>query len=73
MSFLDEFPRRIVNHFLLIYPGKLTKISTSINLKINAVVCQLLPLFAAENEGDATLELQIMKCFRGSLPPGPLV
>ena len=34
----------------LIQPGKLTNSSTSIDLKINAVACQLLRLFAAENE-----------------------
>ena len=31
-------------------------------LKINAVACQLLWLFAAENNGDNILELEIMKC-----------
>ena len=67
-SFLDEFPKRIVKHFLLICPGKLTNFSTSIDLKMNAVACQLLRLFAAENDGDAILDLQIMTFFGGSMP-----
>ena len=35
------------------------------------MACQLLQLFAAENEGDAILDLQIMKFFQGSIPPDP--
>ena len=73
-SFLDKFPRRIVNFprlligkaILLIQPGKLTHFSAFINLKINAVICQLLQLFAALN-----LDLQIMKFSRGRMPSDP--
>ena len=42
-----------------------------INLKVNYVACQLLRLFAAENDGDAILGLQIMKFSRESMPPDP--
>ena len=56
----------------MIYPwGKLTNFSTSIDLKINAVACQLLRLFAAENDGDAILDIQSMTFSRGSMPPNP--
>ena len=35
------------------------------------VVCQLLRLFAVEKDGDAILNLQIMKVFPGEHYPGP--
>ena len=41
------------------------------DFKISAVACQLLRLFAAENDGDAILDLQIMKFIRWEHAPGP--
>ena len=35
------------------------------------VVCQLLRLFAVEKDGDAILNLQIMKVFPGEHAPDP--
>ena len=78
-SFLDKFPRRIVNFpRLLISKALFIDLARQINkflyiyyidLKINAVACQLLRLFASENDGDAILGLQIMKFSQGSMPP----
>ena len=68
---LHEFLRRIV-HFrgLLIsktifinLARQIWNCSACIDLKIVAVACQLLRLFAPENEGDACLDLHIIKCF----------
>ena len=47
--------------------------STSIDTKINAVVCQLLLLFATENDGNFILDLQIIEIFPGEHDPGPLL
>ena len=63
-----NFPQLLIIKALLsIYPGKLTYCSASIDLKINTVACQLLRLFAAENDGDIILDLRIMKVTRGSM------
>ena len=40
---------------------------------MNAVACQLLRLFAAENDRDAILGLQIMKFFPGEHASDPRV
>ena len=68
MSFLDEFPRRIVN-----FPWLPISKALFIDLarQINTSLTHLLRLFAAENEGDAILDLQIIKFFQGSMPPDP--
>ena len=47
--------------------------STSIALKINAVVCQLLRLFAAKNDGNVILDLQIIEIFGGEQDAGHLL
>ena len=47
--------------------------STSIDFKINAVVCQLLRLFAAQNGGNVILDIQIIEILRGEQDAGNLL
>ena len=84
MSFLDEFqfpdelsisPQLLISKALFIDLARqiiyLIVLHIYIDLKINAVACQLLRLLANENDGDAFLGLQIMKIPQGSRASGP--